>query len=78
MIRYAFSYLQYSSLRADDLALLLELMAMGFAIAAFLLLLRVIWRLLRAVVRSIAALLSWGIAVATIAFLLVRFFRFFG
>lgn len=76
-MRYALSILQYSALSTADLALLGDLLLLGFTVAAILYLLRVIWRLLRSVVRSMAGLLSWAIAIAAIVFLLVRLVRFF-
>lgn len=77
MMRYAFSFLQYSTLSAAELALLSDLLLLGFAVAAIVFLLRLIWRLLRSVVRSMAGMLSWAIALATIAFLFFRLVRFF-
>jgi hypothetical protein len=69
--------LHQPALSAADLAQLGELLVLGFALAAFLSLVRVVWRLMRSVVRSMAHLLSWVIAVAAIGFLLLRLARFF-
>ena len=78
MIRYAFTYLQHTTLSAADLALLGDLLLLGFAVALLLVLFRVVWRLLRSVVYSMASLLSWAIAVAALVFLFVRLVRFLG
>jgi hypothetical protein len=75
---YAFSFLQYSTFSPADLAIFGDLLLAGFAIAAILFLLRAIWRLLRSVLHSMAGLLSWAIAVGTLAFLFFRLVRFFG
>lgn len=71
---YAFSLRQYSTLTTSDLALLGDSLAIGFAIAVIVALLFLIWRLLRSVVRSMAGMLSWSIAVAAIVFLFFRLF----
>jgi len=78
MIRYAFIFLQHSTLSAADLALLGDLLLVSFAVVVLLMLSRVVWRLLRSVVQSMAGLLSWAIAVAAIVFLLGRLVRFLG
>ena len=78
MIRFAYSFLQHGALSAADLALIGDLMLLGFAVAALAFLLRMIWRLLRSIVLTMAHLLSWAIAVTAVAFLLFRLVRFFG
>jgi hypothetical protein len=60
-----------------DLALMADLFLLGFAITAGFLALRVIVRLLGSVLRSMAGLIGWAIAVAAVALLLVRLVRFF-
>ncbi len=77
MMRYAFPYLQSSTLGAADIALLGDLLLLGFAVVAIFYLLRVVMRLLRSVVHSMAGMLSWAIAVVAIAFLFFRLVRFF-
>lgn len=76
-MRYAYSFFQYAELSAADFVLLGELMLLSVAVVALLSLLRVVWRFLRAVVRSMANLLSWGFALVAVVFLVVRLFRFF-
>lgn len=78
MMRYALTFLQHSTLSAAELAMLGDLLVVGFTVAAILFLLRVIWRLLRSVLHSKVGLLSWALAIATITFLFFRIVRFFG
>lgn len=76
-MRYAYQFFQYAALEPADLALLVELLLLSLAVAAVLYLLRVVWRFLRSVLRSMAGMLSWAIALVAIVFVVIRLVRFF-
>ena len=76
-MRHVISLMHMSAFSPADLAMLGDLLLVAFATAALAYLLRMIWRLLHAVVQQMAQMVSWTLAIVTILFLVIRLVRFF-